>query len=234
MNVLLETLESPFLGIALAILIPFIFLISLIDDKRMKLLFCFFCWGSVAGILALTLNDTIMAFHGATTATPQMVTTVAIVEEFLKALPLLLFLFSTKFRKLDRLVILCAVAIGFGFSIEETIYYFLGSGDLTGIGSIILVIVRSLSTSLMHAMTTGVVGLGLFVMQKYRNIGLPLFYGLISISITIHGIFNLFLANNQILIGLIIPISMYFIGMLFLMNFDEDDYNRNKKAKIKE
>lgn len=91
--------------------------------------------------------------------------TAPILEEFLKALILVYFIQQPRFRYIvDGAVY--GFAAGIGFSVFENISY-LGSGEQSG--ALMLAISRVLSTSLMHASASAMVGIALGNIRRARN-----------------------------------------------------------------
>lgn len=201
-------INAAFLGI----IIPLVFLIVILQGEN-RLMMMFFSWGLVAFILSLTLNTFITdAFN--ISFFLLSVTWAPIVEEFFKALPLLYFLVRNK--KTDFPIIYFAMASGIGFSIQENTIYLLNHLGTEG-SPVLFMIIRSITTCLMHGMVTAVIGYGLTLIGKYRVMVLPMLFGLFSISITLHSLFNLYINSNLKLIGMIMPIVLYIIGLIILL-----------------
>jgi RsiW-degrading membrane proteinase PrsW (M82 family) len=201
---------------AISLLIPFIFLIVMTYDRKIQMMLGFFCWGVVAGVISGFINAAAMYASNADSLTAS--TDIApLVEEIAKALPLVLFAFSKTLRSYGKTIIYSAAASGFGFAVLEAMLYYDQQGDQLD-NIFMQLITRSLSTSLMHAMTTCIIGVGLYATQKSRQIWPPLFFGLITISYTVHSIFNLLLSSTVPWAALIVPAILYLAGIAFLEN----------------
>ena len=211
-NNCMDSTTVSLLGGCIATIIPLLFVIIIVKDTNSRRILLYFCWGSFAGLLAYGINN---LFGAAPEQMERVTTTIApIVEEICKGLPLIFFLRKEKFVRLNTLIVYCAFASGIGFSIQESIYYFSQSSGVAG--DIITLSVRTLTTALMHGMSTAVLGVGLMLLQKQRHIFLPVVSGLFALSTAIHALFNLLLPTNFALIAILMPIGLYFAGLLFL------------------
>jgi len=200
------------LGGCIATIIPLIFVIVIVKDTNSRRILLYFCWGAFAGLLSYGINN---YFGSSPEQAERMTTSIApIVEELCKGFPLLIFLVKRKTGAANMLIVYCAFASGIGFSIQESIYYFsLSSGAA---GDIVTLTVRTLTTALMHGMSTAVVGAGLMLLQKQRNILLPVIASLFALGTVIHALFNLLLPTNLAVVAVLMPIMLYFAGLAFL------------------
>lgn len=116
----------------------------------------FYSWGLVAFIISFALNGW-LASHFRLTFEQLTVTWAPLIEELFKSLPLLYFLFKS--RTTHYSIIYFAMASGIGFSIQENFIYLI---NLLGTdGSLpFYMIIRSLTTRLMHGMATAILGYG--------------------------------------------------------------------------
>ena len=110
------------------------------------------------------------------------------VEEVAKFLPLLFYLvmFEPDVEDVDLAFIVVAV----GFATMESAFY-LGDSGLTDPGTLLL---RGLSTAMMHVVCGVVVGFGLTRAWKYPWLRAAGTFGLLCLASTYHGIFNLLVA----------------------------------------
>jgi RsiW-degrading membrane proteinase PrsW (M82 family) len=125
------------------------------DREPLSLLLLNFGWGALGAIFfailfSVTLSSTLGAssFHDAIFIAP-------FTEELTKGL----FLFWTvRDRRFDNITdgVVYGMAIGLGFGMTENFLYFLGAS--TAGEWVFLVIVRTLFTAVMHAMSTGIFG----------------------------------------------------------------------------
>lgn len=200
-------IEAVFVGT----LIPLVFLILALKGET-KLLLGFFAWGLVAFTLALFINTQIYEVGGISRE-HLAVTWGPVVEEFLKALPLIYFLISKKDLKYS--VFYFAMASGIGFSIQEN-YLYLFENYGNSVSPITFIIIRSVTTCIMHGMSVAILGYGIQIIRKIRIFTLPVLFGLFSLAVTFHALYNLYVDSSIKLIGLLLPILLYLTGVLIV------------------
>jgi len=205
-------LSFQFISVFVAMVIPLLFVAFILDDKRSRQIILYFCWGIFAGVLAFNLNNLLSGIPG---ELERMTLSIApMIEEICKGLPLLLFLDKKKYPQITKLIVFCAMASGVGFSIQESMYYFeMSSREAMDIW---LLVVRTLTTSLMHGMTTATFGIGLLVTQKERALRMPIIFGLFALCASIHALFNLLLQTRFALIAMIMPVLMFVATWMFI------------------
>ncbi|NLA53789.1 MAG: PrsW family intramembrane metalloprotease [Clostridiales bacterium] len=192
-------------------MIPLVFLIILLKGES-RLMMLFFAWGMVAFALSLVVNNLARA-GGAVTPGELSLTWAPIIEEFFKALPLVYFLIRK--QKTAYPLFSFALAAGIGFSIQENYTYLLSQAALAS-SLTFYVILRSITTCLMHGMATGLLGFGLTLIREFRVLKLPLLFGLFSLSVILHALFNLYIASGARLIGMLMPILLYMASALVI------------------
>lgn len=210
--------DFQFLSTFVAITIPLLFIAIIIYDKNSKLIIFFFCWGTLAAALAYNINN----LFGVTwdNASQMSIVIAPIVEEICKALPLLIFLNRKRYPHLTKIVVFCAMASGIGFSIQESMYYFAISSR--EIADLAMLIARTLTTALMHGMTTATMGIGLLVIDKKRKTSVFILLGLLILAICLHSLYNFILRTPVSLVAMLIPITMFVVGWIFIRNLESD------------
>ena len=208
----MDSITVQLFGGCIATIIPLLFVWAMINDRNSKNIILFFCWGIFAGLLAYIVNSFFASTPG---QADRVTTTIApIVEEVCKGLPLLLFLQAKRHQHVNERIVYYAMASGIGFSIEESIYYFYTS--VGNLNDVILLVIRTLTTSLMHGMSTAIIGVGLLILHKQRHILMPVTFGLFALSTCIHALFNLLLPTELAMLAMLMPIGLYFAGLVFL------------------
>lgn len=207
-------IEAIFLGT----IIPMVFLIIVLKGEN-RLMMTFFSWGLIAFIGSLNVNNMIIKYSDISQSLLS-ITWAPIVEELFKALPMVYFLIKTK--NTDFPIIFFAMASGIGFSIQENYLYLLNNIGMHG-SPILYIVIRGITTCLMHGISTAILGYGLQMVRKIRIMTLPLLFGLFSISVTLHSLFNLYINSSLKLLGMILPIVLYILGVLILTADDEPD-----------
>jgi len=194
------------LVLAAAYLLPFLFLAAFIGriDTRFVL---FVLWGCLAAIPAVLLEPVL--FAAAQSEIPAALAPLTIsplVEEFFKALPLLILAIGGS-RQQDRDIFLYAMASGIGFAIIET--GLLASPDP------LTVLIHSFSTALMHGCTCGIIGYGIVIAGHFDRRAFPaLILGFFTLAVTVHAIYNTlgtaFFGLAGICMDLVFPVILFF------------------------
>ncbi|HCY76442.1 MAG TPA: hypothetical protein DHV28_11015 [Ignavibacteriales bacterium] len=195
---------------ALAAIIPMSIYLVLIwkfdryDREPFKLVFTNYLWGALGAIfLALAgslffsliasffIKDSVqLTRFGAIVVAP-------VVEEITKGLFLLITISNKRFDNITDGIVYGG-AIGLGFGMTENFMYFVTYGE-TIQNWIMLVIVRSLFSGVMHCVSTATLG-AFLGMAKFKSSFKKLFYALtgLFIAMLIHSIWNLTLSYENI------------------------------------
>lgn len=216
-DIISELFSSSIPGFLFSVLIPLLFLIVMIKDKPSKYLMGYFCYGIFSVVFAFILNEWFSNYPGQINRVSSDIA--PIVEEMVKALPLLLFL--RKNQPNDNLVIYCAMSSGIGFSIQETLFYFSSFVSSPSLFSLFPLIMRTITTCLMHGMSTAVIGFGVKITRDKKIIRLPMILGLLALSATIHSLYNILIGTRLAIIALLMPATLYFIGLALLSDDGE-------------
>jgi RsiW-degrading membrane proteinase PrsW (M82 family) len=203
----------------LSTIIPLLFLIGLLK-KENRMLILFFCWGLVSFLIAFYVNTAIARKPGLNTYN-MSVSIAPVVEEFFKFLPLIIFLF---WKKTDSkfTLIYYGMAIGIGFSIQENYLYLQHYSLFNKQAILTLVILRGVSTSLMHGLTTAIAAFGLCVIKDFKFFTFHLTFGLISFAILSHSLFNLYINSPLKIIGIIMPLVIYIFAIVAFHSIEEN------------
>ena len=124
-----------------------------------------------------------------------------IVEEILKLLPMLFFLFV--FVPEDEAFLEAAIGIGVGFATFENCCYILTSGA----GSLPYILIRGLAVGVMHLICTMTVSLALTMARRHKMLSVAGITGALSLSMIFHALYNLLVSQPGIssTIGYILP-----------------------------
>ena len=182
------------LALSVAITVPRLLLVLLVDNAQTRFLLLFFIWGSTAGFLASVINGELLSMAGITLQALQ-IQFAPLVEELLKAVPLaVLWVVAPSYLK-RREIVFAAVFAGFGFSLVENFAYLIQQQQLSSAALTQYVITRSVSTTVMHGTTTGIIGATLYHLsgETFEAFGFkPLFvlYGY-CLAVLLHALFNI-------------------------------------------
>ncbi len=125
-----------------------------------------------------------------------------VIEEIMKFLPILFYMIVLKYD--NKRIFLVAAAIGAGFATFENCCYMLAGGT----GHFGYMLIRGLAVGVMHIDSILVVTLAMVLIRKFRILSIPGAVGALSISMTIHSLYNLLVSKPGITtyIGYVIPI----------------------------
>lgn len=207
---LMKLLQSHIPGFVLAVLIPVLFLLFMIKDENARRVLGYFSWGVFSVFFAFMINS---YFQDSVIQASRLSQDIApIVEETLKALPLLLFLIRPPGCR--SLILYCAMASGIGFSIQETLYYFVSqASNRPDWLSWLPVLVRTMTTCLMHGMNTAVIGFGLMITLEHKQLRIPMLSGLLALAAVIHSLYNVLINTRLAIFALLMPAILYFLGL---------------------
>ena len=135
-----------------------------------------------------------------------------IIEEILKASPVLFFaIFISDERKQ---LLQLAMAAGIGFAVLENAFLLITYADAVSIG---WAVVRGISASLMHGICTLIVGCGIIFVRRQKKLFYTGTFALLAAAMTLHALFNLLVQSPYDYIALALPIilySLFWIGKL--------------------
>jgi RsiW-degrading membrane proteinase PrsW (M82 family) len=207
------------LPLFVALTVPLILIILLVEDRYSKYLLLFFSWGVGAG-LASNLIETLILAATDVQFEKFSIQLAPLIEELLKILPLLvLLLINTPLVK-DKNIILYTLFAGIGFSIIENFYYLTRSGLLSVFELALFVFTRSVSTSIMHALTSGFIGFAFYYFYTKRlnelSLSWILLFSAYSFSVIFHALFNLYVQFSAFGESIAISVSLllYLIAWL--------------------
>jgi RsiW-degrading membrane proteinase PrsW (M82 family) len=195
-------------SLCVAYLLPFLFLVIFIGRINTRFVL-FVIWGFIAAIPVCFLEYVL--FNAAQIEIPLASITISpIIEEFFKALPLILLAIYGS-RQQDRDIFLYALASGIGFSIIET--------GLLPTQDLVVILTHSFSTALMHGCTCGIIGYGIVIAGHFDRRAFPsLILGFFTLAVTIHAIYNTlgsaFFGLAGICIDLVFPVFLFFALLL--------------------
>lgn len=202
--------------------VPLLLMIPLLQPQS-RWLIGFMLIGAVIAVCSSEINGTIQFLSGIS-AMNLSLKIAPMTEECLKALPVLLYaIFVSDCRKK---VLPLAMSVGIGFAILENTYILVNNIDIVSLG---WAIIRGASTSLMHGMCTFLAGCGIIYVRKQKKLFFTGTFGLLSVSITAHAVFNLLMYSRWDWAGMLLPIiiysSVHFVlnKNIFLHIFEEEN-----------
>ncbi|MBQ2382652.1 MAG: PrsW family intramembrane metalloprotease [Oscillospiraceae bacterium] len=190
--------------LAICISAPLILMAALADAKSRRLL-GFMILGIYIAVLASEINallsfafaDPMDHFHITITITP-------VNEEILKALPLL---FTAIIFCDDREILFQrAMSIGLGFAIMENTFILIKNVESV---SLLWAMIRGFSSSLMHALCTIGIGIGISMIKRRRKLFVCSTFAWLMAAITYHSLYNMLVQSDHWYVGVAIPVISY-------------------------
>ena len=201
--------------IFLCIALPLMLILPILE-KRSRLLVGFLLMGMFVALAAYELDTILYPLTGMETLIFTQTVT-PMVEETLKALPILVFVLV--FSDSRNGILSIAMSVGIGFAVlENTVILVHGIYGVT-LGWAAL---RGLSTGLMHGLCTMIIGFGLSFVKKQKKLFYTGIFGLWSVAVTLHAIFNLLISSDYTWLGACFPMLLY---ILFFLLWKISQYN---------
>ena len=179
-----------------------IFLMALLLEKKARLSISFVLIGIFISVFAAETNGLLRTLMEMDTFEFTIIVT-PIIEEMLKALPILVFAVMISDKKETLFTV--SMATGIGFAVLENAFYLLNDVSFNMMDAI----VRAFGTGLMHGICTLLVGVGISFVRKKSKIFLVGTFALLSTAITYHGIYNMLVQSTYEVIGYLLPIITY-------------------------
>jgi RsiW-degrading membrane proteinase PrsW (M82 family) len=195
-----NVIEAAFIGT----LIPMLFLLVILRHSRPVI--SVFCWGMISFMLGYYLNNTLISILGITDFLTISLFVTPLVEEFLKMLPLFYFLFFAQDSFLPFIYIF-GFSSGIGFAVEENLLYLI-SHHTQIVSSLLYMVVRSMSTCLMHGLCTALIGF-IFTYIRKNTIGywfIPFGY---ILAVILHSSYNYLVNSVFTAIGILLAFILY-------------------------
>lgn len=171
-------------------------------EKKSRITVIFMIIGIVVCLLSSQINSILLNVYDdenlvSTTYAP-------VVEEILKFLPVIYYAFL--FSSDRRTLLTISFAVGVGFAVFENILILLPNASES---SFLWAIFRGFGASLMHGLCTGIVGQMLYHVKKSKKLFWSGTFGLLSIAIIYHSIYNTLILSDLEAVGLALPVLTY-------------------------
>lgn len=188
--------------IMVCIAVPLLLLMTMLNP-RSRLLLGFVLCGMLLAVCAYEINSlACVIFH---LSGPELsIKAAPVIEEILKAIPVLFFAVFVSDAKKQLLQL--AMAVGIGFAVLENAFLLITYVDAVSIG---WAIVRGISASLMHGICTLIVGCGIIFVRRQKKLFYTGTFALLAAAMTLHALFNLLVQSPYDYIALALPIIIY-------------------------
>lgn len=171
--------------------------------ERARILAGFLLTGFLMCLLAGEVNGLI--FQETELSVPFISVNIApIVEEFLKALPVVFLAFLWKPKK--QLLLECAIAVGVGFATMENTCLLYDHGSSL---SAWILLARGFGAGMMHGVSTFAVGYSMTVISHDRKLSYTGTVAALSAAIIYHSVYNILVQSEMPLLGILLPILTY-------------------------
>ncbi len=190
--------------------VPLMLMLPFLKGQSQLIIF-FMLLGSIIAVSAAEINTLLMNMLELSTLDISL-RVAPVIEEVMKAVPILIFALSISDE--SKKVLPLSIAVGIGFAILENTYYLIGNLQYITLGWSFM---RGISASLMHGICTFLVGCGIIYIRKERALFYTGIFGLLTAAITLHATYNLLVISQWKTIGLLLPIVLYLTvqGILF-------------------
>ena len=195
-------IENVFVCISAPLLIAFFCM-----EKRY---FCYllFCMVGMGVCLLSAYINTFFTIYYETDIFHATVEIAPVIEETIKLLPLLFYLFV--FEPDPKDISVAALMIATGFATFENICYLIQNGA----GNFMFIFFRGFGTGAMHIINGAIVGYGMVFVWQRDWLKIAGTCGLLGITIAFHGIYNLLVAygGNVQYIAYALPVGTMILG----------------------
>ena len=198
--------------------LPLVLLMLLLRHSRP--VFACFCWGMVAFLLVVIISPFLYSllkigekveFQAVIVGPP--------LEEFLKAIPIWIAVIVAQ-RSFVPFFHILGMATGIGFAIEENLNYLIAFHE-TEEGSTYLMVVRSLSTCLMHGVASGIAGFFLTIGKREKAWQIPIF-AIVgwTLASAYHALFNFTMLSGGRTIAMILALLLFAAFLVVMKSFE--------------
>jgi RsiW-degrading membrane proteinase PrsW (M82 family) len=189
------------------------------ESQRRWLLARVVVFTAVAGVaLAVAIERWVSPDNGGLLA---MIFTVGLPEETVKALPVLLFVFLSKWAWTTRTYLFVGVLSGLTFGVVEAVIYsalYDSLSDVTGESTTTVSIWRLLSGGMFHACLTGITAYFIGLAHWYRKAALALMAIGLALTSVLHGLYN---ASSGNWLGTLVAAFIVFVFLGYVRSGDE-------------
>ncbi|SDB07355.1 PrsW family glutamic-type intramembrane protease [Eubacterium oxidoreducens] len=195
----------------ICIIVPLVLMLPLLTG-RSRLYVGYMIIGICACLFAAEINGYVSnlmdrdMYYITTNITP-------VIEEIIKALPVLYFAFIFSDNK-EKLIPI-SFAVGVGFAVLENMVILVQNIDSI---SIFWALVRGFASGVMHGICTACVGFGISYVRKRRKLFYCGTFALLALAITYHASFNTLVQSDSYkYFGFVMPMVTYVPAVLFLV-----------------
>lgn len=190
---------------------------------RMRLVFIFILCGLCACLAAAYINTAALNLLGVTKFY-MTVNVTPMFEEFLKLLPILVYLFAAKPERSD--LIESGIACGIGFSVLENAVIIARAADTV---SLVTAVIRGVGAGMMHALCVCISAYGISLFGKRKRWFLPVTAALVICAMTYHSLYNILAQSPYYFLGVAVNAVIYAVLFFSVRTFFSKDSITNKR-----
>ena len=202
-------MESPHLMLFVCLTAPLSMMLFIYKGRHRSVL-AFLLAGIFMCLFAGEINGLIRNSTGSTLRF-LTVNITPIVEEILKALPIVFIAFLIKPER--QFLLESSIAVGVGFATMENVCLLFDSASLISAGTILA---RGLGAGMMHGVSTLAVGYSMTIASADRKLSYTGTVAALSASIIYHSIYNIMVQSDYPILGVLLPV-VTFVPLLLLM-----------------
>ncbi len=195
-------------NIYICLVAPVLITVLCLDSSRRRMVFF------LAGMTACLFSSYISTFFASVLGISLQTASLEIspmVEEVMKLIPLLFYLlvFEPRKEEIPDKVLMIAV----GFATFENVCFLIQNGA----SGLLSLLIRGFSTGTMHVVCGKLVSLGMFHLWDRLWLRVAGTFGLLSMAITYHSIFNLLVSQEgtAATVGFLIPAATFLVYYIF-------------------
>ena len=193
----------------ISIIIPIIMMMITLKG-RSRLLMGFMAMGIFVSLFSSELSGALIKALGMEDMYKVTTSLTPIIEEILKAIPVLIYAFIISDDRQTLLSI--AFAVGVGFAVLENIVILLRAviSNPESV-SYLWALVRGFGSGLMHAVTTMMIGVGMSQLKTRRKMIVPGIVAMLAMAAIYHATYNSLVQTDMKYMGFILPLLTYLI-----------------------
>lgn len=201
--------------ILLILILPPIVMMSVLMEKRMRMLMLFVIFGIFAAFVSSQINSAVSASAGIS----QFFISIHIapvVEEALKALPIVLYIFAAKPPR--RQLLGYAIGTGLGFAFFENAWAFSQSVSMSPTWTdVSFALSRGFGASMVHSLCTFILVYGISLCIHTRKLLITGSLALFSLVATFHSLFNVLIGSRYTLAPFLLTLGTYVLILIVYM-----------------
>lgn len=196
----------------LLLMIPPLMLMAFLLDRSARKILLFLLLGMFTAFLSGQIN-TLLINGTDISSFDASIHYIPVIEEFLKAFPVVAYIFVLRPKR--REIAEYAVAVGLGFAFFENVWAFTQS--IYGVPNwedISFVLSRGLGASMVHSLCTVILVYGSYIFMKWRKLLFTGTFALFSLVCLFHSLFNVLIGSERSILAFVLTLGTYVIVLV--------------------